>query len=384
MKDIALKIVRFLILVFLLSVSAGCQTVTGDAENDFAAPVTASAGDVVPIKREVLGNGPVRVEILLPASGDARLREIAKEMRNGATLAARDLGADQITVTFDAIAKAPQPSASKSDPTQGSNFLVLLGEESALSAYDAITVPSVALVANDVKRPAGIFAFTSSESDSLIAGINHAVGEKPGPVALIVPPDFSIENIDRIQSRLGADNPLNVINYTADETAAQVAKRAIEAEKSTRVFAFAGNDQKIEFLVKSIHALKVANKDFLIVGNMSWGAGLLGASVMEGAIVATIDTSASQLIQQAYVEKFQQAPTLNALYGYDVIGVISGILRAKGATGLTHAALNDPIGFRGVTGAFRFATNGAVERLYAIQKISAGKFVQISEAGAGF
>lgn len=380
------KIPTFFVLSLLFLCSA-CSTITTDLETDGAVPSTVAVDtQQKAFKREVVGQGPVKIEILLPQNSDLKSRQRASEIAQGAKLSQQDLGANQLSLLFDSVENAETSEFSRPGriSSQSPKFGVLLSGQETLPAYTERSYPVITIKTNDDQRPPNTYAFLASETDSLIAGIKHALTEKQGSVALIIPPHFSLAKIARIRKEIGEKHQLNIVSYVASETAAQAAKRATSVDNNTKIFAFGGDDLKIELMAKSINSLKGIDKDFVFVGNMNWPASFANIQALNGSIVANLDRSSSKLIASRYQEKFGKPITVEAMYGYDMIAVVAGLIRSKGVEGLNKSGMFDPIGFRGVTGAFRFKADGSIERIYTINKIQNTRLVPIANLRNGF
>lgn len=377
-------LVRALIASFLCFFLSACQTT---AEGETAAlPVSALAGGADASGPRILGTGSLKVALLLPTGGGETAAARAKEIAEGAELALKNLGVDSLSIAIHDTADIPERMSALSAAIKqdGTRFAVVAGSGDALAAYVAGGFPTISLSGNEERRPAGAFAFLPSQAESLIEGIAVARIEKSGPVILFAPPDLAPETLVRVRESFAEGSSLTVVAYRPEETAAQVAKRALENDKKAKIFAFAGNDAKIELIAKSISALKFTDKDFVFVGNATWPPGLFASSALDGAIVAHLDTRNRTLVDQQFLQAYGKQPSASALYGYDAIAVIAGIARSRGTALLNKEVLTSPTGFQGVTGAFRFRSDTSVERLYTTSKIASGRLAEILPPAAGF
>ena len=368
-----------LITASLFLLCSACSTFNSDLSTNEPISATqalkASQDGSTP---DVAGEGIAQVEILSSQNSSSNFRKRTDEIIQGSKLSQQDLGDSKISLIINSIENTEK--SSKKPP----NFGILVGEQKTPPQYTARAYPVISISSNNDLRHPGTYAFLASETDSLVAGIKHAMIEKQGAIALIVPPRYPSAKISRIKKELGDQTTLNVIQYVASETLWQTAKRAVKTDKKVRIFAFVGNDVKIAPIAKSINTLKGKDKNFSFVGNKSWPTSLIRSQALEGAIVANLDKSGSKLIETRYREKFGEPLTDEALYGYDVMAVVAGIVRSKGIQGLNKNSITDPNGFSGVTGTFRFMADGTVERLYKIHKIKNANLVPIANTRSGF
>lgn len=323
-----------------------------------------------------------KVEIVLLADPDPAYRKRANDIEQGAKLAQQDLGDGKLSVIVRNINETTTSLDENSKQT--GNLSIILDSKQKNAGSFTRPYPIIAINSNDAPRSSNTFAFLPSETDSLIAGIKHALNEKPGPIALITPPQYSSVKISQIKKEVGEQYKLNNVEYTANETLWQAAKRAVQTEKNTTIFAFVGNDQKIEPLAKSIRSLKGSGQNYSIVGNNSWSSSLFRSPSLDSAIVAKLDKNNSKIIASRYQQKYGASLTNDALYGYDVIAIAAGIVRSKGIQALNKSSILDSSGFSGVTGTFRFRADGSIERIYKINQIKKSQLIPIETNEKGF
>ena len=67
-----------------------------------------------------------------------------------------------------------------------------------------------------------------------------------------------------------------------------------------------------------------------------------------------------------------------------MVALTAGIASAAGPKGMTRQVLENPTGFRGSTGLFRFRADGASERSMPFYQIKNGSLKQIEKSISGF
>lgn len=360
----------------MLSLCSACATTSNELAAD-KTKKTTNEKDVSASQKNT-----AKVEIVLLANTDPIYRKRANDIEQGAKLAQQDLSGGKVSVVVRSINET-DTRVDRNLKQTADLSIILDSQNSKAKSFESLH-PVIAINSNDAPRNSNTFSFLPSETDSLIAGITHALNEKPGTIALITPPQYSSFKIARIKKELGEQNKLNNVKYTANETLWQVAKRAVKADKNTKIFAFVGNSQKIEPLAKSIISLKGKSRDYSLVGNNSWSSSLISSPSLEGAIVSKLDKSNSKIIASRYQKKYGASLTDDALYGYDVIAVAAGIVRFKGVQALNNSNIIDPSGFNGVTGTFRFRADGSIERIYVINQIIGSKLVPLHTTTKSF
>lgn len=377
------SIVRTIAIALSVAATAAlsaCQSAgtTGDIL-DLEGAANIQATEVTP---EIAGEGDTQVALAIPLSGDQAVA--GREIRQGAELALGDLGAGKLSLAFYDTAGSPgrAKGAAQAIAASGTKLAAVAADRSGLAAFAPSGAVTVAFTTNETPRHAGTFAFLPSAADSLVYGVRTALAAKPGEVVLFIPDDLPNATAEALGARIGQMATTHVVRYSGSRTSAQIAQRARKDMAKASVIAFAGNEQKIAQIVTAL-TLPAQDRP-AIVGTMDWSGGLVSSQSLNGALVPVPDKGNVDLVAGRYSKKFGTAPTASALFAYDFVAVAAGIVRARGAEGLSRETLTANAGFRGATGAFRFRADGQVERLYAVNIIDQGQLKPLQEAAEGF
>lgn len=124
-----------------------------------------------------------------------------------------------------------------------------------------------------------------------------------------------------------------------------------------------------------------------LLGTELWNAepGLNASPAMAGAWFASVDDQVFAKLATRYRARYGHTPYRIASLGYDAVLLTARVARdwAPG-TPFPLQALDDPGGFSGVDGAFRFGTGHVAERALAVHQIGPGGGTVVSPAPAQF
>jgi ABC-type branched-subunit amino acid transport system substrate-binding protein len=127
------------------------------------------------------------------------------------------------------------------------------------------------------------------------------------------------------------------------------------------------------------------------IGLTRWDipAGTLALPGVQGGWFALPDPGLQAQFQERYTAAYGTAPAAVASLAYDGIAAIGALARSSNGGPISREALTQPAGFAGVSGVFRFLSNGTNERGLAVAAIRDNQVVVIdaaprSFAGAGF
>ncbi len=124
----------------------------------------------------------------------------------------------------------------------------------------------------------------------------------------------------------------------------------------------------------------------VLLGTELWATepGLAKLAGLNGALFAAVPDDRFRSLAVRYRERFGAQPSRLASFGYDamlLVNSLAGSWKLGGA--FPRAALNDPEGFSGIDGAFRFS-GGVAERALAVHQIGSGGFTIVAPAPKSF
>jgi len=336
---------------------------------------------------ETFGSGSVPVSMIVNRTGAGGANSTGLAYRNGAALAVKDLGAKSIKLTiYDAKGSSDRlQSLARAEIGKKTRLLIIPGDAGSVSSVSSLaSTGSPPIIALGPTSGQGVYSFLPRAADGLTAGIRYAAGGKRKTV-LIIAPQSSANSVLRSIKR-GVENSITVSGiapYLGSPAAADFVRLFSAKLKRADIIAFAGNGNFVSTIAAELKKSPTYRK-IALVGREDWSANLMKSPALNGTIVATRDTSGSSLIAGRYNKTYSQRFSSSAAYAYDLVALASGLVRAKGSSGLSRRQINNTSGFGGTTGLFRFGTNGNAERLYQISKIQNGSLKVVQTSPAGF
>ncbi len=131
----------------------------------------------------------------------------------------------------------------------------------------------------------------------------------------------------------------------------------------------------------------VGNNGVRLLGSELWsGESLVTASpALAGAWYSAISDSRWRQFTDSYRNRFGTPPYRIATLGYDSVLLTLRVAREwKPGTVFPTSRLFDPDGFLGLDGAFRFRSNGAIQRALEVRQVRAGGVDVVSAAPGSF
>ncbi|WP_336801242.1 penicillin-binding protein activator [Kaistia sp. MMO-174] len=379
-----------------LGLLAACASTVGGPGT--GAGVTPSATGGQPVVGDTLGNGTVRVALLLPSSATGNAGVIAANLKNAADLALREFqgGANlQILIKDDRGTPEGARQAATEAISQGAELIM-----------GPLFSPSVAAAAS-VARPAGIPIVAFSTDTSVAARnvyllsflpqsdadrvIGYAASQGKRSIAAILPENGYGTVMEAALQRAATANGARVVaieRYGLDRVAMQQKAEAlatvIQSGQVDAVFMPDAGDAA-PFLAQILSARGIRPGQVKFLGSGQWDDPRIAAEpTLRGGWYPAPDRAGYAAFAVRYQSVFGAPPLRTASLGYDATSLAAGLAARYGDKRFTADMLANPNGFIGVDGAFRFLPDGTNQRQLAIYELGGGTPVMIAPAPQTF
>lgn len=385
----------------LLFALAACQ----GANVDFGLPqMTPRTPDLPPVSAgpvktptangEIIGSGPVRVALLLPKSAPGNGATIATEFRNAAELALGDLGGPAIEIVVkDTGGDAAQAYTVANEAVREGSSAILgpvfsPAVKSAAPAVRAANIPQIAFTSDPAAASRGTWLIGFLPDAVIDQSVAEALARGRRSFAAIVPDGeygTLVENQLRrsLSARGGALT--GVTRYQYDDASVSAAVQSalpLVQGADTLLIPDGGNSPVV--ITRMLAGAGVDLSSKLLIGSGQWRTSDLNAPNLQNAIFADMDQTSFNTFKARYRARFGADPSSGAGLAYDAVLLTAGLARSRAGTGITAADIESPAGFRGVTGIFRFRSDGRNDRSFAIYRVQSGQAVLEKPASAAF
>ncbi|WP_446737759.1 penicillin-binding protein activator [Rhodoblastus sp. 17X3] len=350
------------------------------APNPNSAPATGS---------ETLGNGPVKVALVLPLTQGSGASVVGVSMRNAAELAISEAGANDITLLVRDDRSTPGGAR------EATQTAISQGAELILGPLFAGDVRAAAEVAKGAGKPVIAFSTDLSTASRGVYLLSFLVENYVDRIV-----EFAASKGKKSIAVLAPENDYaNVATGALQQAAARrdIRVALIERYKAGGVAASAANigalGAQIDCLfipeqaaampevARALTASKIDPRAVQILGTGLWNdARVLGLPALQGAWFATPENAGFAAFAQRYRAKFGSDPTRVATLAYDSVSLAAALARTQGPRRFSEEVLTNPTGFNGADGVFRFKPDGSNERGLAVVQINNGTTTVISPA----
>jgi ABC-type branched-subunit amino acid transport system substrate-binding protein len=364
----------------LLSACAGVQQSLNQFSNPFASP-GPSPGPAGPAQQpQAVGNGQVKVGLLLPLSASGNAGVAAQSMKNAAEMALAEFQSPNIQLLIKDDGGSPQGAQ------QGTQQALDEGAEIILGPLFALSVPATAQLARS--RGVSVIAFST---DSSVAG--------RGVYLLSFLPESDVNRIIDYSASIGKRSFAAMLPDNAYGNVVEAAFKQAVGRKGGRVVAFekygadrASAARTVAQALGSADALFIADdgdsvvavadaltaaganlRNIQLLGTGLWDNPRVFASPsLQGGLYAAPDPSGFRSFTARYRARYGSDPVRTATLAYDAVALVAALARTQGQQRFSPDVLTNPSGFAGIDGLFRFRADGTNERGLAVMRVGSG------------
>lgn len=370
---------------------SGCQDVTAEL-NGSAPQARLNVAPTPNPNGEVVGKGTVRVAMLLPSSVAGNGARIAAEYRNAAMLAMADAGMTSMQLVIkDTGGESLKAQNAASQALQEGSSLVL-GPVFSTSVSGAATVmrpsgrPMIGFSSDATVAGNGVYLLSFLPRTMVHRIASYAASQGYGSMVAILPNgpygDLALAELKRTLAASGG-SLLGVARYDPTEQSIWAAAQSVgkQARQAQAIFVPEGGNIPVT-VARSLEAAGAKLEGKKLLGTGQWATSDFTSTAFNGSWYADVDHEAYASFKARYKAAYGGDPTLNAGLGYDAVSMTADLVKRFGAAGLSREALETPGGFRGVTGLFRFRSDGTTDRSLAVYAVSAGQ-VRVASPAPG-
>lgn len=370
------------------------EDVLGSAADSQQGSQSASVEKTGPTKSgESLGKGPVKVSMLLPLSAGGTAGDRGRKMRDAAALAMGDLGNDLLTLNIEDTGGDEKRARALTTGALASGAKLVIGPSEQGAVRQLATVsgtnrPLVLALADNYAGAPGVYSVRLNEADSAAAGAAAVAAKGARKFVLFMAEGDAGKAIEkRVANSLsiyGASLAVALPFGPAGGGSEKAVADMMALVDEPQAIVIASGSANPAPLVSALKAKGMLGKNVTLIGSTRWLEHGISDPALQGAYIATLDAAEIGPIADRFRKTYNYEPDINVAYGYDTVALAAGIASAMGPKGFTKKVIENPTGFRGSTGIFRFRDDGAGERAMPFFRIDNGKLKQIEKSTSGF
>jgi branched-chain amino acid transport system substrate-binding protein len=369
-------------------VVAGCTTQLGSGEP------TPQPGEQGAAATSV-GEGQVRVGLVLPLTAQGNAGIAAQSMKNAAEMALAEFKSPNIQLLVKDDGGTPQGAQASAQQAISEGAEIIIGPLFAQS------VRAVGQVARTSNIP--VIAF-STDASVAARGVYLLSFLPETDVHRIV--DFAIAHGKRSFAALLPDNAYGTVveaafqqevsrrggrvvaleKYPSDTNRmAEAARRVAQAANQVDSVFIPDGADAVPQVVQALAASGVNLKRVQLLGTGLWDdPRIFSTTALDGGWYAAPESTGFRNFSGRYRARFGQDPVRTATLAYDAVALVAALVKTQGPQRFSEQVLTNASGFAGIDGVFRFRPDGPNERGLAVLRVTPSGGQIVSPAPRSF
>ena len=357
---------------------------------DLAAPSGAPSQPAAHI-----GEGAVKVALIVPLSASGNAGVAAQSMRNAAEMALAEFNNPdlQLLVKDDAGSVPGAQQAAQQALDEGAE--IVLGPLFALTvapvarAARARGVPVIAFSTDTNAAARGVYLLSFLPESDVERIVSYAASQGRRSFAALVPDNaYGSVTEAAFKQAVGRSGGrvIALERYPLDRAQMQAPVRNVAqaASHADAIFIPDGADA-VPSVVQTLTANGIDTKRVQFLGTGLWeDAQIFSNPLLDGAWYAGPDSTGFRNFSVRYRSRYGRDPVRTASLAYDAVALVAALVKTQGSQRFADNVLTNSSGFTGIDGLFRFRPDGTNQRGLAVLRVSPTGGQVISPPPKGF
>ncbi|MBF9233786.1 penicillin-binding protein activator [Microvirga sp. BT350] len=340
-----------------------------------------------------IGNGPVRVALILPLSGQGQTAVAAQSLRNAADLALSESQGGELTLLVKDDRGTPEGARDAASQAVTEGAELILGPLFAGSVQAAGQVarqtgkPIIAFSTDASVATRGIYLLSFLVQAEVDRIVSFAASQGRRSIAALVPETTYGRVAEAQLQEAAARQGLRIVaveRYPAGQPqgAVQRLARVIGGPSAQADALFLPeNGDVLPVVAQALQGVGFNPQQVKPLGTGVWNEPRVFAlPALQGSWFSAPDNRGFDAFATRYRARFNTDPIRLATLSYDAVTLAAALTRVQGSQRFAEGVLTNPAGFAGADGVFRFRADGTNDRALAVQEIRNGAAVMVSGA----
>jgi ABC-type branched-subunit amino acid transport system substrate-binding protein len=352
-------------------------------------PPPAPAANQAP--QSAIGNGQIKVGLLLPLSAPGNAGLAGQSMRNAAELALAEFNNPniQLLVKDDAGTAQGAQQAAQEALDQGAE--IILGPLFAHSVTQAAqvararNVPVIAFSTDSNVAGRGVYLLSFLPESDVDRIVEYAISQGRRSFVAMVPDNAYGAVVEaefkQVVSRKGG-RVVALERYPAQGgNMGDAAKLIAQAATHADVLFLPDAGDGVISAVQALNAAGLNLKRLQVIGTGLWDdPRIFGEPSVAGGWYPAPDSAGFRAFATRYRARFNQDPVRTATLAYDAVALVAALVKTQGPRRFAPDTLTNASGFAGIDGVFRFRADGTNQRGLAVLRVTSSGGQVVSPA----
>jgi len=344
-----------------------------------------------------IGNGQIRVGLILPLSAQGNAGVAAQSMKNAAEMALAEFKQPNISLLVQDDGGTPQGAANAAQQAiaQGAEIIVGPLFAQSVTAVGQVArqrgIPVIAFSTDASVAARGVYLLSFLPESDVRRVVDYAVSRGKRSFAALLPDNAYgtvVEAAFQQEVARRGGRVLALEKYPVDPgRMSEAIRRVAQAANQVDAIFIPDDPATAARVAEQLAAARVNFKRVQLLGTGLWGGdGAQTASDknLDGGWYPAPEAAGYRSFVQRYRARYNQEPVRTATLSYDAVALVAALVKTQGTQRFTDQVLTNTSGFAGIDGVFRFRPDGTNDRGLAVLKVAPGGSQVVSPAPKTF
>lgn len=371
------------------AILAACSTQLGGGP-----PVAQRPGEAATANAAV-GEGQVRVALILPFSGQGNASVAGQSMKNAAEMALAEFKSPNIQLLVKDDGGTVQGAQAAAQQAISEGAEIIIGPIFAQSVSGvaqiarASNIPVIAFSTDVSVAARGVYLLSFLPETDVRRIVDFSVSRGKRSFAALLPDNAYgtvVEGAFQQEVSRRGGRVLVLEKYTPDGNRINEAVRRVsQAANQVDTIFIPESPDAVPQVVNALVANGVDLRRVQLLGSGLWEDSRISSTgAIEGAWYAAPGATGFSNFSSRYRARFGQDPVRTATLAYDAVALVAALVKTQGPQRFSETALTNPSGFAGIDGVFRFRPDGTNERGLAVLRVTPSGGQVLSPAPQSF
>lgn len=371
------------------AILAACSTQLGGGP-----PVAQRPGEAATANAAV-GEGQVRVALILPFSGQGNASVAGQSMKNAAEMALAEFKSPNIQLLVKDDGGTVQAAQAAAQQAISEGAEIIIGPIFAQSVSGvaqiarASNIPVIAFSTDVSVAARGVYLLSFLPETDVRRIVDFSVSRGKRSFAALLPDNAYgtvVEGAFQQEVSRRGGRVLVLEKYTPDGNRINEAVRRVsQAANQVDTIFIPDSPDAVPQVVNALVANGVDLRRVQLLGSGLWEDSRISSTgAIEGAWYAAPGATGFSNFSSRYRARFGQDPVRTATLAYDAVALVAALVKTQGPQRFSETALTNPSGFAGIDGVFRFRPDGTNERGLAVLRVTPSGGQVLSPAPQSF
>jgi len=377
-------------LLGLAAILAACSTQLGGS----GPPIAQQPGEAAAANAAV-GEGQVRVALILPLSGQGNASVAGQSMKNAAEMALAEFKSPniQLLVKDDGGTVQGAQAGAQQAISEGAEIIIGPLFAQSVSAVGQVArtnnIPVIAFSTDVSVAARGVYLLSFLPETDVRRIVEFSISRGKRSFAAILPDNAYgtvVEGAFQQEVSRRGGRVLVLEKYTPEGNRInEAARRVSQAANQVDSIFIPDSPDAVPQVVNALAANGVDLRRVQMIGSGLWeDARISSTAALEGAWYAAPESNGFRNFSARYRARYGQDPVRTATLAYDAVALVAALVKTQGPQRFSETSLTNPSGFAGIDGVFRFRPEGTNERGLAVLRVAPAGGQVLSPAPTSF